>query len=222
VPGDCAQGVFGTGLGSGAADTLIDADPVAAFSTEKAEDGKTGGLAGDVPEGVFDATDGGVDDRSAGKPGVRVQVLPDAGDVARVAPDKPGCEVGDHGSDGVIRADGIGFTDPGQALVGEDPAGNEVSVAHGDGQGLDAGDLHGVGGPSQRASCHVTTGSGCRVVRRGSRCDGKPGEEVRGNGVVKSPSDLHGTVRGVGDVGGWTEEEEGAIVLPASGEQHDF
>jgi len=29
--------------------------------------------------------------------------------------------------------------------------------------------------------------------------------------VVKSPSDLHGTVRGVGDVGGWTEEEEGAV-----------
>ena len=66
MPGDCTQGVIGTGLGSGAADALVDADPVAAFSAEKSVDGQTGGLAGDVPEGVFDATDGGVDDRSAG------------------------------------------------------------------------------------------------------------------------------------------------------------
>src|SRR5688500_11625756 len=83
--------------GGGAGAGRVAADAVAALTAGHAVDGKAGGLAGDVPQRVLDARDGGVDDRAAGEARVGVEVLPDAGDVSGVFALQPGGEVGDDG-----------------------------------------------------------------------------------------------------------------------------
>jgi len=90
-------------------------------------------------------------------------------DVARVLPDQPAFEIGDNGCGGLVRAAGVGFADPGMALIGFhfDKAG--VAAARANEDGLDVGDFQ--GGPA----------TGLGGLQRG---DGAGGEGVFKKGAA--------------------------------------
>ena len=137
-----ALGVFARLLGRRAAGALIGPDLVADTSAEQGPDWQTGGFTGDIPQGVLNAADGGVDDDATRETRGVVHQIEEILHVARIISNQPDFEVFNDFHRGFVRARGIGFADPIDPLVGEDFDVHPVTPAPTHEKCLDVGDFH--------------------------------------------------------------------------------
>ena len=83
----------------GVAGVGVAGDVVAHGAAEELVDGLAVGLAGDVPEGLLDAGEGGEDGHAAAPEAVAVHALPEEVDAGRVLADDEALQVLDGGGD---------------------------------------------------------------------------------------------------------------------------
>ena len=122
---------------------LIDAHLVPAFAPNQPVHRQPGRFAGNVPQGVLDATDGGVQHHPTREARSRVHQVPQLLHVPRIPTHQPLLEIANHLDGAQIGSGGIRLSEPRDALVGVDLDEGNVAVAHVDNVGGDVGYLHG-------------------------------------------------------------------------------
>src|SRR5262245_35326668 len=124
-----------------AASALVNANLVAALPTKQTIHGHAHYLAQDVPQGVFDAADGCIDNKPAWESREVHHHCPQVLDIPRVLAHQPTFEVVDGRDRGAAWPARIGLADAVNSLVGLDFDENQIAGADSHDKSLDVGDL---------------------------------------------------------------------------------